>query len=75
MNVFSKSANPSVSNAVSSPGTSPLTPVDHPSSLRRLCPISDCPLSHLIRPGCEKAAEIKHLPHGCDDLGQRGLCT
>lgn len=49
--------------------------MNHPSSLRRLCPISDSPLPHFIRPGREEAAEIKHLPHGGNDLGERGLCT
>ena len=49
--------------------------MNDPSSLRCLCPISDGPLPHLICPRSEKAAEIKHLPHCRDDLGQRGLRT
>ena len=49
--------------------------MDHPGSLRRLCPIPNSPLPHLIRPCCKEAAEIKHLPHGRDYLGQRRLRT
>lgn len=49
--------------------------MNDPSSLRRLCPISNRPLPHLIRPRREKAAKIKHLPHGRNDLGQRGFCA
>lgn len=64
-----------VSKPISSLGPSQLTSMNHPSSLRRLCPISDSPLPHLIRSCREEAAKVKHLPHGRDDLGQRGFCT
>ena len=49
--------------------------MDDPRSLRRLCPIPNSPLPHLICSRREEAAEIKHLPHGRDDLGQRRFCT
>ena len=52
-----------------------LTPMNDPRSLRRLCPISDSPLPHLICPRREEAAEVKHLPHGRDHLGQGRFCT
>ena len=52
-----------------------LTPMDDPRSLRRLCPIPNSPLPHLICSRCEEAAEIKHLPHGRDNLGQSRFCT
>ena len=75
MNVFSKSANLSVSETISSPESSDFTPMDYSSSLRCLCSISNSPLPHLIRPRRKEATEIKHLPHGRNNLGQGGLCT
>lgn len=44
-----------------------------PRSLRRLGPLPDRPLPHLIRAGGEETAQIQHLPHRGDDLGKRGL--
>ena len=75
MKVFSKSANSNVSYANLDPATSQLTPVYNPCSLRRLCPISYSPLPHLVCPRREEAAEIQHLPHGRNDLWQRGFGT
>ena len=48
--------------------------MNDPSSLRRLCPVSNSPLPHLICPRREEAAKIKHLPHGRDNLGQGRFC-
>ena len=49
--------------------------MNDPRSLRRLRSIPDSPLPHLICPGREEAAEIKHLPHGCNNLGQSRFRT
>ena len=49
--------------------------MNDPGSLRRLCPISNSPLPHLICPRSEEAAKIKHLSHSRDNLGQRRLRT
>ena len=75
MKVFSKSASSIFSYARLSPGTCQLTPMYDPCSLRRLCPISDSPLPHLVCSRREEAAQIKHLPHGRNNLWQRGFST
>ena len=49
--------------------------MNDPRSLRRLCPIPDSPLPHLICPRREEAAEIKHLPHRRDNLRQSRFGT
>ena len=47
--------------------------MNHPSSLRGLRPVSDSPLPHFICACRKKTAEIQHLPHSRDNLGQRGF--
>lgn len=49
--------------------------MNDPSSLRRLCPVPNGPLPHLICPRCKEAAKIEHFPHGCNNFGQCGFCT
>ena len=49
--------------------------MNDPSSLRRLCPISNSPLPNLIGARGEEATEIKHLPHGRNNLWQRRFRT
>ena len=48
-------------------------PVDDAGGLWRLGPLPDRPLPHFVGAGGEKAAEVHHLPHGDDDLGQGRL--
>ena len=47
--------------------------VDDTSSLGRLGSVTDGPLAHLIRAGCEEGTKVEGLAHGDDDLGQGRL--
>ena len=49
------------------------TTMNHPSSLGCFGPLSNCPLSNLVRAGGEEASEVEHLSHGDDDFGQSRL--
>ena len=44
--------------------------MNYPRRRRRLGPLSDRPLPHLIRACGEKTTQVQCLPHGGDDLGK-----